>query len=186
MCAELPPTPCRVPWSALSSSIRTMFGKYVGWLQPCHGPAPSAHSEEFDVVYGSHKPPPGFHEPPHGFHVPGTRPPSYPGGLPDEGGATPEAMTALAQLRAARRSKVFPVAAAVLGLYLLYALLVSTARDVMAIRIVGHLNLGLALALLQCGTTMAACRWYSRYAHTTLDPLVARARAGLGPRGEER
>ncbi|MBT2369133.1 DUF485 domain-containing protein [Streptomyces sp. ISL-10] len=95
-------------------------------------------------------------------------------------------MTALAELRAARRSKVFPVATAVLGLYLINALLASTAGDVMAVKLVGHLNLGLGLALLQCGTTLAACRWYARYAGTTLDPLVERARAGLGFRGEER
>ncbi|WP_345016580.1 DUF485 domain-containing protein [Streptomyces shaanxiensis] len=95
-------------------------------------------------------------------------------------------MTALVELRAARRSRVFPVATAVLGLYLLNALLVSTARDVMAIRVVGHLNVGLGLALLQCGTTLAVCRWYARYASTTLDPLAERARAGLGARGEQR
>ncbi|WP_367325176.1 DUF485 domain-containing protein [Streptomyces sp. HUAS ZL42] len=95
-------------------------------------------------------------------------------------------MHALAELRAARRSRIFPVATAVLGLYLLNALLASTARDVMAIRLVGHVNLGLGLALLQCGTTLAVCRWYARYARTTLDPLVARVRAELGLRGEER
>ncbi|MFI2371710.1 DUF485 domain-containing protein [Streptomyces sp. NPDC018833] len=137
-------------------------------------------------MYGRYEPPPGSHELPYGFHEPRRRPPSYAGGPPEEVGAAPQVMTALAELRAARRSKVFPVATAVLGLYLVNALLASTARDVMAIRLVGHLNLGLALALLQCGTTLAACRWYARYADTTLDPLVERVRAGLGYPGEER
>lgn len=137
-------------------------------------------------MYGRHEPPPGSHELPYGFYEPRRRPPSYAGGPPARVGATPEVMTALAELRAARRAKIFPVAAAVIGLYLINALLASMARDVMAIRLVGHLNLGLALALLQCGTTLATCRWYARYADTTLDPLAERARAGLGYRGEER
>ncbi|MFI7413062.1 DUF485 domain-containing protein [Streptomyces sp. NPDC049627] len=144
-------------------------------------------------MYGSNEPPLGFHEPsrgfpepPHGFHAPRSRGTAYVGGPFDAVGATPEAMTALAELRAARRSRIFPVASAVLGLYLLNALLVSTARDVMAVRLVGHVNVGLGLALLQCGTTLAVCRWYARFARTSLDPLVERARAGFPARGEKR
>lgn len=137
-------------------------------------------------MYRSHEPPPGFHEPPHGFPPPHSRPAAYVGRPPEGEGPPPEPTTALAELRAARRSRIFPVATAVLGLYLLNALLLSTARDVMAIRLVGHLNVGLGLALLQCGTTLVVCRWYARYASATLDPLVARARAGLGARGEQR
>ncbi|MFF4571983.1 DUF485 domain-containing protein [Streptomyces sp. NPDC001410] len=94
-------------------------------------------------------------------------------------------MTSLAQLRAERRSRIFPVAAAVISLYLVNALMASWAPDVMAIGLIGHLNVGLALALLQCGTTLAVCRWYARYARTRLDPLVDQVRAGLGYRGEE-
>lgn len=135
-------------------------------------------------MYGTHEPSFGFHGPP-GFYDPRRQPPSYGDGTP-EGDAAPEVATALAELRAARRARIFPVAIAVIGLYLLTALLASTARDVMAIRLVGHLNVGLGLALLQCGTTLAVCRWYARYARTTLDPLVDRARAGFAPRGEER
>lgn len=127
----------------------------------------------------------GIHEPPHGLHEPRRRAPSRMGGTPEEG-TTPEATASLAALRAARRSRIAPVATAVVGLYLLNALLASTAADVMALRLVGHVNVGLGLALLQCGTTLAVCRWYARYARTTVDPLVERARAGLGYRGEER
>ncbi|MGW1958065.1 DUF485 domain-containing protein [Streptomyces sp. NPDC001920] len=137
-------------------------------------------------MYGSHEPPPGSHEQRHGFHPPRSRPTVYADRFPEDGAALSEAVTALAALRAARRSRIVPVAAAVFGLYLLNALLVSAARDMMAIRIVGHLNVGLGLALVQCGTTLAVCRWYARYASTTLDPLVDRARAGFGARGEER
>ncbi|KAB1139138.1 DUF485 domain-containing protein [Streptomyces luteolifulvus] len=104
----------------------------------------------------------------------------------EQWGSPPEVMESLAQLRAERRSTIFPVAAAVIGLYLLNALLASMAADVMAIRLVGHLNVGLGLALLQCGTTLAVCRWYARYARTSLDPLVERSRAALGYRGEEK
>jgi uncharacterized membrane protein (DUF485 family) len=127
----------------------------------------------------------GIHEPTHGLHEPRRRPPSPMGRTPEEG-PTSEAMASLAGLRAARRSRIAPVAVAVVGLYLLNAVLASTAADVMALRVVGHVNVGLALALLQCGTTLAVCRWYARYARTTVDPLVERARAGLGYRGEER
>ncbi|MFI5685428.1 DUF485 domain-containing protein [Streptomyces sp. NPDC051636] len=134
----------------------------------------------------------GPHEPRYGFHEPRRRPSSDVGEVPEEfretpeeWGSPPEVMASLAQLRAERRSRIFPVAAAVIILYLVNALLASTAADVMAIRLVGHLNVGLGLALLQCGTTLAVCRWYARYARTCLDPLVERSRAALGFREEQ-
>lgn len=127
----------------------------------------------------------GPHESRYGFHQPHGQMPPYVREAPEEWGAPPEVTTSLAQLRAERRSRIFPVAAAVVGLYLVNALMASWAPDVMAIRVIGHLNVGLALALLQCGTTLAVCRWYARYARTHLDPLVDQVRAGLGYRGEE-
>ncbi|MGW0773619.1 DUF485 domain-containing protein [Streptomyces sp. NPDC002835] len=89
-------------------------------------------------------------------------------------------------MRTERRSRVLPVAAAVVGFYLLIALLTNVAGGLMAVRLIGHLNLGLTLALLQCVTTLLACRWYGRYARTTLDPLAESVRAGLEPRGRLR
>ncbi|MER6615694.1 DUF485 domain-containing protein [Streptomyces xantholiticus] len=100
--------------------------------------------------------------------------------------AEPDPPTGVERLRAERRSRVLPVAAAVVGFYLLNALLANVAGGLMAVRLVGHLNLGLALALLQCATTLLVCRWYARYARTTLDPLAESVRAGLEPRGRLR
>jgi uncharacterized membrane protein (DUF485 family) len=97
--------------------------------------------------------------------------------------AEPEAPAEFERLRAERRSKILPVASAVIGFYLLNALLANAAGGLMKVRLVGHLNLGLALALLQCATTLLVCRWYARYARTTLDPLAESVRAGLEPRG---
>lgn len=56
----------------------------------------------------------------------------------------------------------------------------------MAVRLGGHLNVGLGFALLQCAIALMVCQWYSRYARTTLDPLVERVRAEIDPRREER
>ncbi|MEV4331637.1 DUF485 domain-containing protein [Streptomyces sp. NPDC049597] len=120
------------------------------------------------------------------------RPPSYVHGpyphspYPHTPHAEPDVPTDVERLRGERRSRVFPVAAAVVGLYLLNALLANLAGGLMAARLVGHLNIGLALALLQCAGTLLVCRWYARHAGTTLDPLAARVRAGLGPRGSRR
>lgn len=120
------------------------------------------------------------------------RPPSYvhrpypPTPDPHTAYAEPDVPTDAERLRAERRSRVFPVVAAVVGFYLLNALLANVAGGLMAVRLAGHLNIGLALALLQCAGTLLVCRWYARYARTTLDPLAARVRAGLGPRGSRR
>jgi uncharacterized membrane protein (DUF485 family) len=77
---------------------------------------------------------------------------------------------ALLRLRAARRRPVFTVAGAVIALYLINALLASEARGVMAVRIAGPLNAGLAMSLLQCVTTLWAVRWYNRHARTHFAP----------------
>ncbi|MGP4001245.1 DUF485 domain-containing protein [Streptomyces sp. 8N706] len=114
-------------------------------------------------------------------------PPSYvrsPYGEPAH--EEPDVTTDVVRLRTERRSRIIPVAAAVVGFYLLNALLSNLAGGLMAVRLVGHLNVGLTLALLQCATTLLVCRWYSRYARTTLDPLAERVRAGLEPRGDQR
>lgn len=100
--------------------------------------------------------------------------------------AEPDVRTDVERLRKERRSRVFPVVTAVVGFYLLNALLANVVGELMAARLVGHLNIGLALALLQCATTLLVCRWYARYARTTLDPLAERVRAGLEPRGSRR
>ncbi|MET8679712.1 DUF485 domain-containing protein [Streptomyces sp. NPDC004647] len=89
-------------------------------------------------------------------------------------------------LRTARRSRTFAVTGAVLALYVFHAVLANEARGVMAARVVGHLNVGLSLWLLQCVTTVVVVSWYARYARNTLDPSAARMRAGYERAGGER
>ncbi|NBM21106.1 DUF485 domain-containing protein, partial [Streptomyces sp. GC420] len=86
---------------------------------------------------------------------------------------------ALSRLRAARGRPVFTVAAAVVALYLLNTMLAGEARDFMAVRLAGPLNIGLALSLLQCATTGWAVWWYGRHARTSIDPDGARVRDRL-------
>ncbi|MFF8942751.1 DUF485 domain-containing protein [Streptomyces sp. NPDC014864] len=82
----------------------------------------------------------------------------------------PQDDPALLRLRTARRRPVFTVAGAVVALYLLNALLASEARGLLAVRIAGPLNTGLAMSLLQCLTTVWAVHWYNRHARTHFDP----------------
>ncbi|TQK50512.1 uncharacterized membrane protein (DUF485 family) [Streptomyces sp. SLBN-118] len=92
----------------------------------------------------------------------------------------------LQRLRAARRRPVFAVAGAVVGLYLLNALLAGEARGFMAVGVAGPLNIGLALSLIQCVTTAWAVWWYTRYARNFLDPDGRRLRAHVEKRENTR
>ncbi|KFG09993.1 DUF485 domain-containing protein [Streptomyces scabiei] len=74
-------------------------------------------------------------------------------------------------LRRARR-RAFLVAAPVIGLYLLISCLGETAENIMATRVVGLLNVGLLLGLVQLAAVVAWLQWYGRYCRTTIDPLV--------------
>ncbi|MGP4002673.1 DUF485 domain-containing protein [Streptomyces sp. 8N706] len=90
------------------------------------------------------------------------------------------------RLLAQRLRPVFAVTGAVVGLYLLNALLAAQAREFLGIQVVGPLNIGLALGLLQCVTTVWAGRWYARHAQASLDPLGAGLRAPYGGQEGER
>lgn len=83
----------------------------------------------------------------------------------------------LGRLRTARRRAVFRGTGAVAALYLLDALLANGAPDFMAEEVAGPLNIGLALGLLQCGTTAWVAWWYGHHARTFLDPEAERLRA---------
>jgi uncharacterized membrane protein (DUF485 family) len=81
-----------------------------------------------------------------------------------------------ADLRSRLRRFVFPMSAAFLVWYLAYVLLASYARDLMAIKVLGNINMGLVIGLLQFVTTFAITTVYVRYANRHLDPAAERLR----------
>ncbi len=82
-------------------------------------------------------------------------------------------------LRRALRRFVFPMTFAFLAWYLLYVLMSAYARDFMATKVIGNINVALIFGLLQFVTTFLIAFWYSRYASTRLDPLADRMRDAL-------
>jgi len=86
--------------------------------------------------------------------------------------ASPE----FADLRSRLRRFVFPMSAAFLVWYLVYVLLASYAPGFMAIKVLGNLNVGLIIGLLQFVTTFLITTLYVRYANKHLDPAAERIR----------
>jgi uncharacterized membrane protein (DUF485 family) len=56
--------------------------------------------------------------------------------------------------------------------YLLYVVLSGWARDFMAIKLLGNINVALVLGLLQFVSTFGIAWAYSRFAEKKLDPLA--------------
>jgi uncharacterized membrane protein (DUF485 family) len=56
--------------------------------------------------------------------------------------------------------------------YLLYVVLSGWARDFMAIKLLGNINVALVLGLLQFVSTFGIAWAYSRFAERKLDPLA--------------
>jgi uncharacterized membrane protein (DUF485 family) len=90
-----------------------------------------------------------------------------------------------AALRKALRSFVFPMTAAFFLWYALYVLLSAYARDFMAIKLVGNINVALVLGLLQFVSTFVIAWLYARYADKSIDPLADKIRADLDGRIEK-
>lgn len=84
-----------------------------------------------------------------------------------------------AALRRAFRRFVFPMTAVFLGWYLLYVLLSAYARDFMATKVIGNVNVALLFGLAQFASTFLIAYLYSRYANRRLDPLAGRMRETL-------
>lgn len=80
------------------------------------------------------------------------------------------------ELRKRLRGFVFPVTAGFLAWYLLYVLLASFATDFMATPVLGNINIGLILGLLQFVSTFAITVAYVRFADRKLDPLSSKIR----------
>lgn len=80
------------------------------------------------------------------------------------------------QLRKRLRGFVFPVTAGFLAWYLLYVLLASFAPEFMATPVLGNINVGLVLGMLQFVSTFAITIAYIRFADRQLDPLGSKIR----------
>ena len=77
-----------------------------------------------------------------------------------------------AQLRDKLRRFIFPTTVAFILWYSLYVLLSAYARDFMAIKVVGNINVALVFGLLQFVSTFVIAWYYARYAAQKLDPLA--------------
>jgi uncharacterized membrane protein (DUF485 family) len=75
-------------------------------------------------------------------------------------------------LRSTFRSFVVPAAIAFLSWYFLFVLLAAFAPGFMALRLVGAVNVGIVLGLLQFVSTFAITMLYGRWARARLDPLA--------------
>ncbi|WP_077489151.1 DUF485 domain-containing protein [Sinomonas mesophila] len=83
------------------------------------------------------------------------------------------------RLRGSHRSFVFPLAGAFLLWYFLYVLLADYAHGLLSIPVVGNINVGLVLGLLQFVSTFGITAWYVRRANSTLDPQAEAIRAEI-------
>lgn len=83
------------------------------------------------------------------------------------------------ELRRRFRAFAFPMTAAFLAWYLLYVLLSTYAVDFMSTRLVGNINVGLALGLGQFASTFLITWLYVRHANSKLDPVADQIRDEL-------
>ncbi|MEV0586524.1 DUF485 domain-containing protein [Nonomuraea sp. NPDC050310] len=80
------------------------------------------------------------------------------------------------ELKRRFRSWTFPMTVAFLVWYLLYVVLSGWARDFMAIDLLGEINVGIVLGLLQFVSTFLIAWAYSRHAEKKLDPVADKIR----------
>lgn len=97
-----------------------------------------------------------------------------------------EAVLAGAEFQAVKRrlrAVVVPLVVGFLSWYFLYVALAAFAPGLMARPVLGRVNVGLLLGLLQFVSTFAVTTWYAHWARTTLDPMTDRLREQLQPGG---
>ncbi|MEP6979514.1 MAG: DUF485 domain-containing protein [Nakamurella sp.] len=86
-------------------------------------------------------------------------------------------------LRKRYRGWVIPVTVAALLWYLAYVLVAAYAPGFMAIKLLGNINLGLVLGLLQFVSTFVVTGLYVRYAGRVLDPASEKIRDSMKAEG---
>lgn len=93
------------------------------------------------------------------------------------------------RLRTTQRRFVFPLAVFFLLWYVAYVLVAAYAPEFMATPLIGNVNVGIVLGLLQFVTTFGITMWYVRFANRTLDEQSSTLRGELerleGPMGIE-
>ena len=98
-----------------------------------------------------------------------TVPTSRPGGTSYE---EVQASDEFVQLRTRFRGFVFPVTAGFLIWYFLFVLMSAYAKDFMATKVIGNINIGIIFGLLQFVSTFGITTWYMRWADRELDPTA--------------
>lgn len=93
-------------------------------------------------------------------------------GINAETWAAAQSSPEFASLRRRLRNFIFPVSALFLVWYLVYVLLADYAHGFMSIKLVGNINVGLVLGLLQFVSTFVITTWYVAYANKNLDPVA--------------
>lgn len=83
------------------------------------------------------------------------------------------------KLRKTHRSFVMPMTVAFLVWYLAYVVLAVYAPGLMGIQVVGNINLGIILGLLQFVTTFGITALYVSFANRKLDPLALKLRTDI-------
>jgi len=86
-------------------------------------------------------------------------------------------------LRKRFRGWVIPVTVGALLWYLAYVLLAAYAPGFMGTPVIGNVNIGLILGLLQFVTTFGVTAMYIRYASRVLDPASSRIRDKMEEEG---
>ncbi|TXK43645.1 DUF485 domain-containing protein [Nonomuraea sp. C10] len=84
--------------------------------------------------------------------------------------------TEFQELKRRFRRWTFPMTVAFLAWYLLYVVLSGWARGFMGIKLLGDINVGLVLGLLQFVSTFWIAWAYSRHAEKKLDPIADKLR----------
>ncbi|EKU45423.1 MULTISPECIES: DUF485 domain-containing protein [Bacteria] len=87
-------------------------------------------------------------------------------------------------LKRKRFSVVIPLSIAFLAWYFLYVILSTYAHDFMSTKVVGEINVGLVLGLLQFVTTFAITMFYVSFANKKLDPPATAIRERLEQESE--
>ena len=82
-------------------------------------------------------------------------------------------------LRKRQRSFVFPLAVFFLLWYFAYVLVAAFFPSFLATPLIGNINVGIVLGLLQFLTTFGITMWYVSFANNKLDPESAALRAQL-------
>lgn len=83
------------------------------------------------------------------------------------------------ELRSRLRKFVFPMTGLFLAWYLLYVLLADYAHAFMATKLIGNINVGLVLGLLQFVSTFVITGLYVHFANREIDPRATAIREQL-------